>query len=179
MHSVQLGSILWLLSSQIIIFFFIWSTEVRACTLWIYCSTAAICNIYLHCFLHWTNCQLLDDFILNLIISFHSINEFRFRFHHDTNLLLKEIHNFTPFTAMVFEITKYNVQLETWSLMIPFVTRTVNTLFGHRRLILERVMKQISRLNDRQRYQNKAILISLNTLYVWCLSAFWYLVYCY
>ena len=57
--------------------------------------------------------QLLDDFILNLIISFHSINEFRFRFHHDTNLLLKEIHNFTPFTAMVFEITKYNVQLET------------------------------------------------------------------
>ena len=122
--------------------------------------------------------QLLDDFILSHN-QFPFYQWFRFRFHHDTNFLLKEIHNFTPFTAMVFEITKYNVQLETWSLMIPFVTRTVNTLFGHRRLILERVMKQISRLNDRQRSQNKAILISLNTLYyVWYLSAFWYLVYC-
>ena len=120
--------------------------------------------------------QLLDDFILSrYYFPFYQWVS-RFRFHHDTNLLLKEIHNFTPFTKMVFEITKYNVQLETWSLMIPFVTRTVNTLFGHRRLILERVMKQISRLNDRQRYQNKAILISLNTLYVWCLCAFRYVV---
>ena len=61
--------------------------------------------------------------------------------------------------------------------MIPFVTRTVNTLFGHRRLILERVMKQISSLNDRQRSQNKAILISLNTLYVVCQISYCVLVY--
>ena len=164
MQSVQFGSILWLLTeSDHNLHLKFWSQGLHSM------------NILQHLSALFSSLnQLLDDFILNLIISFHSINEFRFRFHHDTNLLLKEIHNFTPFTAMVFEITKYNVQLETWSLMIPFVTRTVNTLFGHRRLILERVMKQISRLNDRQRSQNKTILISLNTLYVWCLSAFWW-----